>query len=106
MTDTIIEGDAATVTRLHAIVRGHVQGVGFRFWAHHTAHRLGITGGVVRNLPDEAVEVEAEAADRAALDRLFHELHVGPTQAQVVAVEATWQEKAAPRYNEGGFRAE
>jgi len=92
-----------SVNRLHAVVRGHVQGVGFRFWAHHTAQRLPGVTGVVRNLPDGTVEVVAESPERGALDALFHELHVGPTHAQVTAVEAEWEENVAPRYA-GGFR--
>jgi len=98
------EGNVARVTaRMTALVSGRVQGVGFRYWAHHTAERLpGITG-VVRNLPDGTVEVEAESPERTALDVLFHELHVGPTHAQVTAVDAEWEENVAPRYA-SGFR--
>jgi acylphosphatase len=80
-----------------------VQGVGFRYWAHHTAERLPGVSGLVRNLPDGTVEVEAEAAERGSLDALFHELHVGPTHAQVTAVDAQWEENVPPRYA-SGFR--
>jgi acylphosphatase len=93
----------ASVTRLRAVVRGRVQGVGFRYWVHHTAERLGGVSGMIRNLPDGTVEVEAEASDRPTLEALFHELHVGPAAAQVTAVEAAWEENAAPRYM-GAFR--
>ncbi len=89
------------VTRLHAVVKGKVQGVGFRFWAHHTAHQLEVSGGHVKNLPDGSVEVEAEAGNRAALEKLFHDLHVGPTAAQVVAVDAIWEENVTPRHANG-----
>lgn len=87
------------VIRLNAIVRGRVHGVGFRYWAHHTVHRLhGIAGGFVRNRPDGTVEVEAEASSRDALQALFDELHRGPAASQVTAVEATWDENAAPQH--------
>ena len=33
------------------VVHGRVQGVGFRWWTHREAERLGI-GGTVRNRPD------------------------------------------------------
>lgn len=45
--------------RRHIIFYGYVQGVGFRWKAKHTAHRLGISGWV-RNLDDGSVEMEAE----------------------------------------------
>ena len=85
--------------RLHAIVEGHVQGVGFRYWAHHTAQRLeGVGGGFVKNLSNGAVEVEAEALDRAPLQALLTELHRGPAQAQVTAVKAKWEENVEGKH--------
>ena len=43
---------------LHAVVEGIVQGVGYRWFVVDEAQRLGIDG-VVRNLSDGDVEVEA-----------------------------------------------
>ena len=40
----------------HIIFVGRVQGVGFRFTAHHIANRHQLTG-FVRNLPDGTVEM-------------------------------------------------
>ena len=56
------------------IVRGHVQGVGFRYFAVRAARRFGITG-TVRNMPDGTVEAIAQGSDddiagfRAELER-------------------------------------
>ncbi|MGA9768503.1 MAG: acylphosphatase [Blastocatellia bacterium] len=67
------------------IVKGRVQGVGFRFFVVRAARRLGVNG-IVRNLPDGTVEAIAEGlpdqvADfRAALRR-------GPAGAQVTSVD-------------------
>jgi acylphosphatase len=83
--------------RLSATVHGHVQGVGFRYWTHHTAQRLGVAGTVC-NTPDGAVAVEAEADDKNLLQALFNELHRGPAAAQVTKVEADWDENAPARY--------
>ena len=47
------------VVRLHAFVRGAVQGVGFRWWTTKKAVELGLQGHA-RNLPDGRVEVVAE----------------------------------------------
>jgi acylphosphatase len=84
--------------RLQANVEGLVQGVGFRYWAHHTATRLGIPGGVVKNGPDGTVEIEAEAPERPVLEAFFHELHIGPSAAQVTAVRANWEENTEAKY--------
>jgi len=43
----------------HAIFRGQVQGVGFRFTVHHIASGYRLTG-FVRNLPDGTVEMLAQ----------------------------------------------
>jgi acylphosphatase len=43
----------------HIVFTGHVQGVGFRFTAHHIANRYHLTG-FVRNLPDGMVEMLAQ----------------------------------------------
>ncbi len=45
--------------RLHIIVKGTVQGVGFRWFVRKTARHLDVSGWV-RNLTDGSVEIEAE----------------------------------------------
>ena len=87
-----------TVHTLRAVVHGRVQGVGFRYWAHHTAKRLGVNGGFVRNAPDGTVVIEAEANDRNVVEALFHALHVGPDACQVTEVAAERGETKAPRF--------
>ena len=59
-------------TRVVAVVSGHVQGVGFRYFVREHALRAGLTGSA-RNLPDGRVEVVLEGADddvRAAVAAL------------------------------------
>lgn len=74
--------------RLNAEVRGHVQGVGFRWFVQREARRLGLTGWT-RNLPDgRRVEVVAEG-DRAALDQFVETLRRGPAGSHVEAVDAS-----------------
>lgn len=67
------------------VVRGRVQGVGFRWWAREEARRLRLDGWV-RNRADGSVElVAAGPADRlAALEELCRR---GPPSARVIAVE-------------------
>jgi acylphosphatase len=83
------EGEKSGPARLHAVVEGRVQGVGFRYFVIETAQRLGLMGWV-RNRWDDTVEVTAEG-DRSALDQLVAELHHGPRAALVTRVEVTWQ---------------
>ncbi|MGH7520353.1 MAG: acylphosphatase [Gemmatimonadales bacterium] len=63
------------------IIRGRVQGVGFRWFVMSHAERLKL-GGYVRNLPDGAVEVVSQGPD-AALETLEQHLRRGPSAARV-----------------------
>ena len=79
--------------RLHVIIRGRVQGVGFREFAAGRARSLGLSG-YVRNLPDgRSLEVVAEGP-RPALEQLLAFLGRGPRSAHVESVEANWGEAA------------
>ena len=82
--------------RLRAIVEGHVQGVGFRYFVLEEAIQLGLTGWV-RNTWRGPVEVLAEG-ERAALDRLLQALQRGPGSAYVSEVHQDW-ESASGEYN-------
>jgi len=72
--------------RLHAIVRGTVQGVGFRWFVQRTAARLGLRGWVA-NRSDRSVEVVAEGSTQA-IEQLLMALRAGPPSSRVNAVEA------------------
>ena len=82
---------------LHAVVRGRVQGVGFRFFVVECAQALGLSGWV-RNRADGAVEVTAEG-ERADLDALLVDLQQGPAGSQVEAVTHEWA-AATDRFRE------
>ncbi|HSS94322.1 MAG TPA: acylphosphatase [Candidatus Dormibacteraeota bacterium] len=74
--------------RLHAIVRGDVQGVGFRFFLMREGRALGLRGWV-RNRDDGTVELVAEG-QRPDLERLLESARRGPSQARVSDVRAEW----------------
>ena len=78
-----------SITRLHGVVTGSVQGVNFRTFTSKRATELGL-GGYVRNLPDGSVEFVAEGP-RDALERLRDAVHVGPWMAVVENVDAQWE---------------
>ncbi len=85
---------------LRAVVRGRVQGVGFRDYVETRARSLGLTG-YVRNLADgRSVEVVAEGA-KHDLERLTDYLRKGPTGSHITAVETDW---LAPTGTHTGFR--
>jgi acylphosphatase len=66
------------------LIRGQVQGVGYRYFARAAAERLGVKG-FARNLHNGDVEVYAEADD-AALQLFKQELERGPGMAEVVEI--------------------
>lgn len=77
------------LSRLHAIVEGRVQGVGFRYFVVERAQALGVKGWV-RNRWDDTVEVTAEG-ERQALEKLLEALRRGPRAAHVTNVTVDWE---------------
>jgi acylphosphatase len=69
------------------IVRGRVQGVGFRAWAEVTALELGIEGWV-RNRRDGTVEAVLAGSEEAVLT-MVESCHDGPPGSKVSAVDQT-----------------
>lgn len=68
------------------VLRGRVQGVGFRYFTAKAATGLGLNGWV-RNLPDGSVEVLAQGAPASVKD-LAARLTVGPASARVESLES------------------
>jgi acylphosphatase len=87
--------------RLHAVVHGYVQGVGFRAHTQREAARQQITGWVM-NRWDGAVEVVAEGP-RAVLEQFEQVLQRGPRAAQVDRVETAY-EGATGEFSRFGVR--
>ena len=75
------------------LVRGRVQGVGFRWFVEREAHTLGIAGWV-RNDPDGSVEVLAVGTSEQLAD-LRSRLREGPRAARVDDVEESEAEPVA-----------
>lgn len=74
--------------RLHLIISGDVQGVGFRSFVREKAMSLGLTGWV-KNRDDGAVEVVAEGP-KEHLEALVKECQHGPDVAWVEKMEVEW----------------
>ncbi|MEI7771100.1 MAG: acylphosphatase, partial [Chloroflexales bacterium] len=83
---------APTLAGLRVLVRGAVQGVGFRPFVYRLAHELGLSGWVLNGTAGVTAELDGDPADlEVFLRRLRAE---APPRAIIVGVEATW---AAPR---------
>lgn len=71
--------------RIEVVVRGVVQGVGFRYFVLRRANRLAITGWVA-NDADGSVRCVAEG-EVAALEELLAAIRQGPPGSRVDGVE-------------------
>jgi acylphosphatase len=70
---------------LHIVVKGRVQGVGFRFFVESVAQRLGLRGWV-RNLPGGEVEILARVEPHQKAGFLS-ELRQGPPLSHVTDLD-------------------
>jgi acylphosphatase len=70
------------------LVKGRVQGVGYRYYILRQAQELGLTG-YVRNLPNGDVEIVAEG-DRQVVEQLIRYAERGPVFAHVNEVQVQW----------------
>ncbi len=77
------------------LVRGVVQGVGFRYFVLRHANVLGVRG-YAHNREDGLLEVVAEAPE-AALEELERLLRQGPAFAEVAGVERDAMEPRGDR---------
>jgi acylphosphatase len=83
------------------LIRGEVQGVGYRFFAQRAAARHQIAGHV-RNCPDGSVEVLAEGP-ASAVEEFKKDLATGPQWSRVENVEEI---NVEPTGLYSGFRIE
>lgn len=76
-----MEHSAHDAYEMHAIVKGNVQGVGFRAKTHYYAQGLGLKGSV-RNLPDGTVEIYAHGT-KEYLEQLIEQLKLETEPGQI-----------------------
>lgn len=86
MTDSIPD---TPQKRLHAIVSGRVQGVGFRYFTQQQAVKLGLNGWV-RNRWNGTVEVTAEGTQEQ-LETLLQAIRRGPRTGTTQEVKSSWR---------------
>jgi acylphosphatase len=85
-----------TPARLHAVIDGHVQGVGFRAFVLDRASSMGLTGWV-RNTSSGEVEVLAEGP-RNILEMLLEYLRSGPRSSFVTSISQEWDQPSGEFY--------
>jgi acylphosphatase len=76
---------ALTEKRVHIIVSGLVQGVGFRMFVLREASARSLSGWT-RNLPDGTVEVEAQGS-AGLVDELVRQTRIGPSRSGVTSIK-------------------
>jgi acylphosphatase len=75
---------SGTIIR-HVVVRGRVQGVGYRAFVEQEAHRRGLHGWV-RNRRDGSVEA-VFSGPRAAVEAMVEACRRGPISARISALD-------------------
>lgn len=82
-----MEHSIADIYEMHAVVRGQVQGVGFRSMTRYYATELGVTG-TVKNLVNGNVEIYAQGSKKR-LEELMKKLkeEAFPDQIQEETIE-------------------
>ncbi|MCK5742480.1 MAG: acylphosphatase [Chlorobi bacterium] len=87
--------------RYKYVIKGHVQGVGFRYFVYHKAKTLGMVG-YTRNMYDGSVEVIAEGGSAAI--QTFHDyLKQGSQRSRVDSVKR-YEESKNDKYSDFSVR--
>jgi acylphosphatase len=81
--------DTNDILRLHILVTGRVQGVGFRAFVQEVGTRLRLSGWV-RNLGYDQVEAVAEGP-RPALEKFAQAVKAGPRASRVDEARIEWE---------------
>lgn len=82
-----MEHSAQEIYEMHVIVKGKVQGVGFRAMTRYYAQNLGLMG-TVRNLPNGDVEIHAQGT-KEYLEKLIEQLkfEMDPGQIEEAVID-------------------
>jgi len=84
--------------RVHVIVEGAVQGVGYRYTMRMVAREAGVTGWV-RNRRDGSVEAEVEGSE-SRVDEVLAWMAEGPPGSSVTTARVS---EATPTASESSF---
>jgi len=76
-------------TKVHLLVSGVVQGVGYRMFVQRLARHMKLTGWV-KNRPSGQVEIEAEG-ERGMIEAFIQTLYTGNRYATVRQIATQWK---------------
>jgi acylphosphatase len=77
-------GAAADIKRIAVLVKGRVQGVGYRYFTEDAANHFGLTGWVANRF-DGSVELEAQG-EASDIEAFCARLSMGPPLSRVIEV--------------------
>ena len=83
------KSDVAIEIGASIIVKGIVQGVGFRYYARHHAFHLHLNG-YAKNLVNGDVETHVEG-EKGMIEEYIKILRIGPPASRVTGVQVDWQ---------------
>ena len=89
-----------TIAIRRVMIRGRVQGVGYRAWVDHEARRLGLQGWV-RNRRDGSVEAVFEGEEKTVTD-MIASCTKGPPSSRVEGVSEETANEDASRLRHSG----
>ena len=89
MDDVVASNDADSLRCLRIVVRGRVQGVGFRWFVVRRANALGLTGWVTNGPDGRSVEALAQGMESKLNEFMQHTMRVGPGGAVVAEMSVT-----------------
>ncbi|CCB85774.1 MULTISPECIES: acylphosphatase [Parachlamydia] len=75
---------------LHAVIKGYVQGVGFRYTIQDYANQMEISG-MARNLSDGSVELIAQGS-REKLEGLLEKIRERPGRGRIDSIQVEYGE--------------
>lgn len=87
---------------VHLIIKGQVQGVGYRYFLETEADRRGLEGWV-RNRRDGSVEAVVKGHERA-IDALIAACRKGPPASKVSSVEVSEADSEALNLRPAGLK--
>ncbi|MCX5782490.1 MAG: acylphosphatase, partial [Elusimicrobia bacterium] len=82
--------------RVKTIIKGSVQGIGYRWFVQDAAREMQIKGWV-KNLYDGSVEIEAEG-EKKKLEKFLKSLSKNP-YAKISSIQSDWEEIVKEKYS-------
>ena len=90
------------IVRVHVVVSGLVQGIGYRWFVRDTANQLNLEGWV-KNLSNGKVELEAQGPEEI-IEKYIDHLKHGHEWARIDNMETNWISPEPKKERNPGFQ--